>query len=230
MTLRKTLSITAAVAAVCCLTFTNRLVATAPIITYTAAGTFASTPTSGNDTLKLAGEPFSVSIAVSASTAPAQTGKNWALYTKLKLVGTVHSGLLGTTPVNIASGGASIQQFVTAGQPGLFLLGAPIKIVGINLTIKANITLPANALTKPLLHPFSSITLTPSVASLMYSDGTNSTSLAMQSGTLTATIPAAAPTTLLLHSAAAQATTLHADGTESTTAVKGPVDFGQLSD
>jgi hypothetical protein len=236
MTFHKALATTLAVAATTCFAISDRLMAqtslaaTAPIITYTAAGTFASTPVSGSDTLKLAGEPFSVTIAVSSSTKPTTTGKNWALYTKLKLTGTVHSGLLGTTPVNIASGGASIQQFATAGQPDLFVMGAPIKVVGVSLTIKSNITLPANTLTKPLLHPFSSVTLAPATATLSYSDGTNTTELAIQTGTLAATIPAAAPTTVLLHSAAVQATTLHADGTESTTAVKGPVDLGQLSD
>ena len=67
--------------------------ATAPTITYTASGTFASPAANGNDTLKLAGELFSVTIAVSAATKPVKTGRNWALYTKLKLTGTVHSGL-----------------------------------------------------------------------------------------------------------------------------------------
>ena len=38
--------------------------ATAPTITYTASGTFVSPAGSGTDNLKLAGEPFSVSIAV----------------------------------------------------------------------------------------------------------------------------------------------------------------------
>ena len=91
MTLRKTLSIiTTAVAAVCCFAFTNRLVAAAPIITYAASGTFASIPTSGADALKLAGEPFNVSIAhrrsqaegpcrqVAPIPAPAQAPATWA--------------------------------------------------------------------------------------------------------------------------------------------------------
>jgi len=84
MTVLKTLPITFAVAAIGCFGVSNKLVAaTAPTITYTASGTFASTPTSGTDTLKLAGEPFSVSIAASSATAPFKTGSNWAAFDKL---------------------------------------------------------------------------------------------------------------------------------------------------
>src|SRR5208283_3417044 len=129
MTLRKTLSITIALAAICCFTASGTLVAatapaTAPIITYKAAGTFSSVAISGNDTLKLAGEPFGVSIAVSAATAPSSHGNGRATYTKLKLTGTVHSGLLGATPVNIASSEASITQIINPGQYDLFIMEA----------------------------------------------------------------------------------------------------------
>ncbi len=192
MTLRKMLAIAIAVAAIGFFTSSNTAAAaTAPNITYTAKGTFAATPTSGSDTLKLAGEPFTVTIVVSASTVPYKTGKNWAAYNKLKLTGQVNSGLLGSTPVSIASGEASIQQYVNPGNPDLFIMQAPINVVGIKLTIKASITLPAGTLTKPLLHTFGTVNLTPSVATLTYSDTTNTTVLAIQTGTLTATAPAA---------------------------------------
>ena len=152
--------------------------ATAPTITYTASGTFASPAANGNDTLKLAGEPFSVTIAVSAATKPVKTGRNWALYTKLKLTGTVHSGLLGPSPISITSGAASVQQFIDPGQPDLFVMAAPLKVVGISLTIKANITLPAGTLSKPLLQPFKAVTLTAADATMVYADGTANTTLA----------------------------------------------------
>jgi len=189
MTLRKTLAIAMAVAAISFFTPSGKLFAAAPVITYTAAGTFASTPTSGADTLKLAGEPFSVTIAVSASTAPFKTGPNWAAYDKLKLTGSVHSGLLGPTPVNVASAEASIQQAIDPSQYDQFVMQAPVKVVGISLTIKAIIILPLGTFTKPLLHPFAPVALAPGNATVEYSDGTNTTVLAIQSGSLTATIP-----------------------------------------
>jgi hypothetical protein len=233
MTLRKTLSITTAVAAVCCLTFTNRLVAAAPIITYTASGTFASIPTSGADTLKLAGEPFSVSIAVSASTPPYKTGPNWAAYNKLKLTGVVHSGLLGTSPIDIASSQASITQGISPGVDDTFTMQSPVKVVGVSLTIKAFIIMPLGTIVKPLLHTFNTVTMAPATASITYSDGTNTTVLAIASGTLAATIPAAAPKApaVVLHSNGAQAVTLHGDGTTSVRSIgAAPVDLGFSTD
>jgi hypothetical protein len=188
MTFRKTLAITVAAAATSCFAITSPLAAaTGTTITYTASGTFASTPVSGSDTLKLAGEPFSVTIVVSSSTKPTQSGKNWDLYTKLKLTGSVHSGLLGYTPVNITSNEASIQQLTDPGKYDLFLLGAPLKVVGLSLTIKANITLPPGTLSSPTLHTFGPITLASGNATLTYSDGTDSTVLAIETGTLAAT-------------------------------------------
>jgi len=194
MTLRNTLAIAIAVAAICCFTISGNLVAatapaTAPIITYTATGTFASVPTSGADTLKLANEPFSVSIKVSAATVPYKTGPGFAAYNKLKLTGTVHSGLIGSTPVNVTSGEATIIQGISPGVYDVFTMEAPIKVVGINLTIKATIIMPLGTITKALLHPFPAVTLAPGNATVTYSDGTNSTVLAIQSGTLTATAP-----------------------------------------
>jgi len=222
MILRKELVAAMAVASICCFSFSvNLAAATAPLIKYKAAGTFASLQTSGNDTLKLAGEPFAVSISVSAATKPTKTGANWAEYAALKLTGTVHSGLLGTQPVNIVSPQASITQFVNPGLDDLFLMQAPVKVVGILLTIKASITMPSGTITKPLLHPFGAITLTTSNSSVTYSDGTNSTVLAIQSGTLIATVPAAAQTATALrfHSIGAEAVPVQGDGTTTVRSV-----------
>jgi len=177
-----------ALLAICCLWIPS-LSAQAPIITYTASGTFAAAPTSGNDSLKLASEPFSVSIAVSAATPPFKTGPNWAAYHRLHLTGTVHSGLLGPTPVSIASGEASIQQALDPGQFDQFVMTAPVKVVGIDLTLKAVVQMPWGTISNQLLHPFGAVTLSPANATLTYSDGTNTTVLGIQSGTLTATIP-----------------------------------------
>jgi len=191
MTFRKTLAASFAVAAICCVTIPTNLAAntSAPSITYTATGTFASTPVSGADQLKLAGEPFTVTISVSASTKPSKNGSNWALYTKLKMTGEVHSGLLGPTPVTIASSAASIEQLLDPGKYDSFVMASPLKVVGISLTINATISMPSGTITKALLHPFSAVALAPGNATVVYSNGTDSTTLAIESGSLTATIP-----------------------------------------
>jgi len=193
MTLHKRQALTIVMLAICSMIIPGVLAAAAPDITYSATGTFASPPVSGDDTLRLAGEPFSVSIVVSASTAPYKTGPNWAAYHQLKLTGSVHSGLVGPTPVSIASGEASLEQALDPGQYDLFTMLAPIKVVGIDLTIDAQIVMPWGTITTPLLHPFTSVTLATGNTTFTYSDGTSTTVLQIQSGTLTATIPTGAP-------------------------------------
>jgi len=235
MTVRKTPAIAIVVAAIGCFGVSNKLVAaTAPVVTYTASGTFASTPTSGSDTLKLAGEPFSVSIAASASTAPFKHGSNWAAFNKLKMTGTVHSGLLGATPVTIGSSESTIIQAIDPGQYDSFTMEAPIKVVGISLTIKAVIIMPIGTIGTPLLQVFkSAVAMAPANATLSYSDGSVNTVLAIQTGSLTATVPAGSPaaSAVALHSGGAQVVTLHDDGTESSRPVGvAPLDLGMSTD
>jgi uncharacterized protein (TIGR03437 family) len=234
MTVRKTLAITFAIAAISCFEVSNKLAAaTAPIITYTASGTFASTATSGADTLKLAGEPFSVTIAASAASEPSQHGSNWAAFNKLKMTGTVHSGLLGATPVTIASAQASIIQAIDPGKYDSFTMEAPVNVVGISLIIKAVVIMPFGTIGKPLLSPFKAVTLAAANATVTYADGSNDTVLAIQTGALSATIPSGSQvaSAVVLHSAGAQSVTLHDDGTESVRSLGvAPVDLGMSTD
>jgi hypothetical protein len=161
---------------------------TAPNVIYAASGTFASPPISGEDTLRLAGEPFSIEIVANAGSVPIQHGRNWAVLSPFKMTGIVHSGLLGATPVSISSDDASIYETIGPDYDP-FETGFPVDVVGIQLTIHAQVTLPANTLVKPLIHPFAPVSLTPANATVTYSDGTNVTVLAIQVGTLGATIP-----------------------------------------
>lgn len=249
MTLRKTLPITIAAAAIYCFAISDKLLATAPNITYTASGTFASTPTSGSDTLKLEGEPFTVSIVVSSATAPFKHGPGYAAYNKLKLTGKVSTGL-EPKPVPIASGEATIiQQIHSSSDPAAcapsttcdtFTMEAPVRVVGIQLTIKAVVTMPLGTLTKALLYPFTApVTMTATNATLTYSDSTASTVLGIQSGTLTGKVvksaadaeAAAEPEAVMLHAGGAQAITLHADGTATMRRISaGPIDLGTSMD
>jgi ABC-type antimicrobial peptide transport system permease subunit len=160
----------------------------APNVTLTATGTFSSSPVSGPDTLRLAGEPFTIAVVANSAAVPIQHGANWALFSPLNMTGTVHSGLLGSSPINIASGAASILQAVGPDYDP-FETGFPVRVVGISLTIDAQITLPEGTLTKQLIHPFAAVALSPANNTISYSDGTNTTVLTVASGTLVATIP-----------------------------------------
>jgi len=185
MTLRKSLTMALTIAAVGCFTVSSRLMASGPVINYSASGTFG-TATSGSDTLKLSGEPFTVAISVSSSTRPWEHGSNWAAYHKLKLTGTVHSGLLGSEPVSIGSSESSIIQAEDPGQYDMFTMEAPVTVVGISLTIKAVITMPYGTLTNELLQPFNAVSLGPGNATVTYSDSSAVTVLPITTGTLTA--------------------------------------------
>jgi hypothetical protein len=165
---------------------------TAPIVTFAASGTFASTPISGADTLKLAGEPFNIGIPASAASVPIKSGPIWQVFSPFKMTGIVHSGLVGTSPISIASGAASILQLMSPDYD-LFETAFPVNVIGIDLTINATIYAPPGTMTTPLIHTFTEpVTLTPANATMTYSDGTASTVLAIQTGTLTATIPTGA--------------------------------------
>ncbi|HUO29491.1 MAG TPA: hypothetical protein VMU80_09750 [Bryobacteraceae bacterium] len=231
MTSRKMLATAIAVAAICTISIPATLSAAAPNITYTASGTFATTPTSGSDQLKLAGEPFSVTIVVSAATVPYKTGPNWCAYNALKLTGTVHSGLVGPSPVSIGSAEASIIQATDAPSYDLFTMEAPIKVVEISLTIKAQIELPNATIKNGLLYPFGSVALAPGNATLSYAEGTESTVLPIQTGTLTATIPGPSTTAAVqLHSTGIQAITQHGDGTQTVQSAASGISFGTSAD
>ena len=161
--------------------------AAAPNVTYTAAGTFGNPAVSGADELKMAGEPFTINIVASSASEPIKHGSNWAVYSPFKMTGEVHSGLVGPTPVNIASGAASIQ-LAQGPDYDIFIAAFPVKVVGISLTVKATIQLPVGTLANLYVHPFSPVTLDPTITSVVYSDGTNDTTLSIQSGSLTAVV------------------------------------------
>jgi hypothetical protein len=162
---------------------------TGETVTFTAQGTFATPPVSGNDTLKLAGQPFQITVVAKSSKVPTEHGRNSAIFSPLKMTGTIYSGLLGSEPVPISSSKAVIAQVVAASED-IFQFGAPVKIVGIDLEAVAYITLPGGTLSTALIRPFSSVALDTTNVTVTYSNSTAATVLAVQSGTLTATAPA----------------------------------------
>ena len=230
---RKTLSVAGVVGVISYVAVVQPITAAAATknVTYTASGTFAPTPVKGNDLFKLAGQPFSISVVASEALVSQKHGAAWAIYQKLKMTGTVQSGLI-PTPTSISNNSTSIQ--LAFGNPAydVFGLGTGVKVVGITLNISATIQMPKGTISNDHILPLKApVTLTPTTATMVYSDGTNSTTLGLN-GTLSTT--AAAPTTggaVMLHAAGAQAITVHANGTKSvTSAGAGVVESGASTD
>ena len=206
--------------------------ATAPNVTYTAFGTFGTTPISGSDLFRLAGQPFSISIVASEALVSKNHGAQWAVYSGLKMSGEVETALL-PTPVTISNSSTNLA--LAFGNPSydVFLLGTPVKIVGMTVTITANITMPKGTIANDHILPFTApVSLSAANATVTYSDTTESTTLAIDSGTLsTAAKPAAAAARVVLHTAGAQAIAGHRDGTQSVRPIStGWVDLGAPED
>ena len=160
-------------------------------VTFTAAGTFATTPMNGADTLKLAGEPFTINLVANSSMTPAQHGRNWAVFTGLTMNGTVYSGLLGSEPIAIRSKTAALKQTVGASQD-ILEATFPVVVIGISLRVTAHLVLPGGTLAKALIHPFPSAPLDTTNTTVTYADPSASTELGIQDGTVVAAGPTGA--------------------------------------
>jgi uncharacterized membrane protein YraQ (UPF0718 family) len=188
---RKILSVTAGAAALLCMIVPARLSAQSTNagenIKYTASGTFGATPVSGNDTLKLSGENFSITVLGNSAKTPVQTGKNWAIFGGMKMSGTVYSGLLPGQAISISSKKASIQQTLSPSQD-IFQCTFPVTVVGIALNVTAKVYLPGGTLKKATgLRPFASISLDDPSDTVVYSNPTAATTLSIASGTIAGT-------------------------------------------
>jgi hypothetical protein len=164
---------------------------TTPNVIYTASGTFATPQISGDDTFRLAGEPFRVTVIANTATVPHAHGAGWADYTGLRMQGTVHSGL---DPTGVPLTSRYTFMALALGNPNydLYQLQAPVIVIKQKVTISANIQMPFGTIAKWTIHPFSApVTLTnnPSNATVTYVNGTDSTTLQVASGTLTAAYP-----------------------------------------
>jgi hypothetical protein len=195
LSFRKTTWGTIGAVALSCLTATPRLAAASPEksvnITFTGSGTFAPTPVSGTDALKLAGQQFSVSILANSALTPVRQNRH-AIFEPLEMTGVVYSALTGTTPITISSTTAGIAQEIGASED-LFQAQFPVTYFFISATVKAYFILPAGTLSSALIRPFSSVALDSTNGSVSYADSTTTTVLAVQSGTLVATLPIPVP-------------------------------------
>jgi len=210
--------------------------AVAQPVTYTLAGTFASTPTSGLDQFSLAGQPISITFVGDETMVAAKQGTNYASFNGLQATATVHTGLV-PTPITVQSRNTSIVLWKGTSFD-FFEFGANLHILKLTIAITGKVFMPKGTLTGTTVSPFTApVLLTFPTANLTYADSTESTTLGMQ-GTLTAALSGAAATAavttdaaVVVHSNGAQAITLHPDGTQSVRPLhSSPVDLGAEGD
>ena len=216
--------------------------AVAQPVTYTLAGTFDSTPTSGLDEFSLAGQPIGITFVGDETMVPAKQGTNYASFNGLQATATVHTGLV-PTPITIQSRNTSI---VLWKGPGFdfFEFGTNLHILKLTIAITGRVFMPQGTLTATTVSPFTApVLLTFATAHLIYADSTDSSKLGMQ-GSLNAALSGAAATAavttdgvpahtaaVVVHSNGAQAITLHPDGTQSVRPLhSSPVDLGAEGD
>jgi hypothetical protein len=200
---RKLLTTTIAAAAIACMAAPPRLAAASPDTTttttviYKATGTFATPAVSGSDQLQLAGNPFTIFVFGNPSAKPSQTGANWAMFQPLTVTGTVYVGAVASNEP-IGSKKASIELAKGASED-IVQLGFPFTppLVGA-LMIRTKITLPAGTLSTVLIHPFASVSLDPTNATVTYANSTESTVLNVETGTLEAVPSTGTPTAAAL--------------------------------
>jgi len=253
---RKMQYIATAAALIVCFGASDRLAAQSPEakavnVFYTASGTFANTPVSGEDKLEMAGTAFSLTTWALTSTAPKQHGTHAAQYTNLKMQGTVAPCLIGCAPITIQSEYASIE--LATGNPSYDEISffVPVSVDGIQIDISTVIQLPKGTLSSPLIRPLTAPVTLSSTTDVTYADpvppyGPASTTLAIQSGTLSTCVSgqtgcppagagpkqgAASSAPVVLHAGSARVITAHRDGTTSAHPISGAmIDLGSSSD
>ena len=204
---------------------------TSTVIAYQASGTFGNNLISGADKLKLAGQPFSITLYACQSKTPSQTGSDYAVYASIELTGTVKSSLV-VSPYNIRP---TATTFVLVQPPtgtdSIQVLGT-ITVFGSSISIKGVIALPLGTLTSTNIATFPSVPIVTAKSGFVYSQGSSSTTLAIL-GTASATVytGASAQASPLLHANVAQVITAHTDGTQSVRPMRAlPLDLGASSD
>jgi uncharacterized protein (TIGR03437 family) len=211
----------------------NLLAASCPstVIAYQASGTFGTTLISGADKLKLAGEPFSITLYACQSKSPSQTGSDYDVYASIELTGTVKSSLI-LTPYNIKPTATTLILVQPATGTDTIQVQGALSVFGGSVNIKGTIALPAGTLASRSIAPFSSVSIVTAKSGFTYSQGSLSTTLALI-GTASGTVytSAGTPASSVLHASAATVITEHSDGTQSVRPMQAsPVDLGTSSD
>lgn len=137
------------------------------VVQYKASGVFGATPLNGKDTLKLAGEPFSITMYACESLVPTRTGANFAEYYPLATTVTVKSSLQTQQFTTSGKMAFTIKIPAAPGLPSLAVQG-PLPVLGSTVTINGSLALPAATLPSTHIATFPSTAIVTSRSQLIY--------------------------------------------------------------
>jgi len=189
--IRNMQSIAIATAALSCFAAAGQ--SAAPDVNYTASGVFVTPALGGEDNLRFAGEPFTLTFVLSEATKPIRHSETMAEYSNIPVSVTVVSGWTGFN--YFFNETATLILVVGApGKPDGFFLRFPATNIGDPIVVTAIATVPPGTITTPASKPFTApVTLTSSDTVIYACPACpppytgHATALAIAGGTLTAT-------------------------------------------
>jgi hypothetical protein len=137
-------------------------------VTYTASGSFGSNKIAGQDSFKLAGEPFSITMVACESKQPSKTGPDDSIYSGIEFTGTVQSSLI-TTPYKIQPTAMTFVLVKPPAGPDLVEVEGNLTVFGSTLFIHGSIALPAGTLTSTTIAPYSEVSIVTASSAFTYS-------------------------------------------------------------
>ena len=141
---------------------------TGTVIAYQASGDFGHNVISGADTLKLAGEPFSITLYACNTLTPTKTGPTYSEYYPILLKGQVKSSLL-VQPYQINAKTAFILILPPAGLDSVEVQGY-VTVAGRAIYIKGDLALPTGTLTSTNIAAFSSVSIVTAKSEFIYKE------------------------------------------------------------
>jgi len=141
---------------------------TTQTVTYEASGWFGSNVIKGQDIFRLAGQPFTIYLSACEGQTPSQTGPDDAIYSGIKLTGTVKSGLI-FTPYTIRPSAMTFVLVQPPTGPDLVQMQGNLTVFGTLIYIHGSIALPAGTLTSTSIAPFPSVSIVTANSFLSYS-------------------------------------------------------------
>jgi hypothetical protein len=137
------------------------------VIKYTASGVFGATILGGKDTLKLAGEPFSITLYACESLVPTKKGSDYSAYYPIVMQATVKSALQ-TQPYNTSGKMTLVLTVPPVGLDSIQVEG-PLSVLGSSVFIHGNLAFPTGTFTTTSIGPFANTTVTTSKSEFVYS-------------------------------------------------------------
>jgi|ERR1035441_8138773 hypothetical protein len=137
-------------------------------IAYQASGQFGSNVLSGADTLKLAGEPFSITLYTCSTLVPTKTGPTYSEYYPILLKGQVKSSLL-VQPYQISAQTAFFLILPPAGLDSVQMQGS-VTVSGRAIYIKGALALPTGTLTSTSIAAFPSVSIVTAKSQFIYKE------------------------------------------------------------